>query len=120
MTDPRNYLVMLFVVTMASFGSLAIYVIAMLIKSVRTARKEFDIPHSNKEANGLSLELEKKVEPLRMITEAKLSYLKDHSKLLDQAFNELKEVHERELDLIYNKIKELDKRMDLNGLSKND
>ncbi|MFM9838396.1 MAG: hypothetical protein ACKVOQ_09040 [Cyclobacteriaceae bacterium] len=55
-----------------------------------------------------------------MITEAKISYLRDHTKLLDQAFNELKEVHEGELDLIYDKIKQLDKRMDLNGLSKND
>jgi hypothetical protein len=64
-------------------------------------------------------ELEKKVERLRMITEAKMSYLRDHTRLLDQAFNELKEVHEWELDLIYEKIKELDERMDLNGLSKN-
>jgi hypothetical protein len=63
-------------------------------------------------------ELEKKVERLRMITEAKMSYLRDHTRLLDQAFNELKEVHEGELDLIYDKIKELDSRMDLNGLSK--
>jgi hypothetical protein len=55
-----------------------------------------------------------------MITEAKMSYLRGHTKLLDQAFNELKEVHEGELDLIYNKIKQLDKRMDLIGLSKND
>ncbi len=64
-------------------------------------------------------ELEKKVERLRMITEAKMSYLRDHTRLLDQAFNELKEVHEGELDLIYDKIKELDNRMNLNGLSKN-
>ncbi len=64
-------------------------------------------------------ELEKKIERLRMITEAKMSYLRDHTKLLDQAFNELKEVHEGELDLIYEKIKELNNRMDLNGLSKN-
>ncbi len=64
-------------------------------------------------------ELEKKVERLRMITEAKMSYLRDHTRLLDQAFNELKEVHEGELDLIYDKIKELNERMDLNGLSRN-
>jgi hypothetical protein len=64
-------------------------------------------------------ELEKKVARLRMITEAKLSYLREHARLLDQAFNELKEVHEGELDLIYDKIKELDRRMDLNGLSRN-
>ena len=65
-------------------------------------------------------ELEKRVERLRMITEAKLSYLRDHARLLDQAFNELKEAQEGELDLIYDKIKELDKRMDINGLSKAD
>jgi len=64
-------------------------------------------------------DLEKKVERLRVITEAKMRYLRDHTKLLDQAFNELKEVHEGELDIIYDKIKELDKRMDLNGLIKN-
>jgi hypothetical protein len=62
---------------------------------------------------------EKEVERLRMITEAKLSHLRDHTRLLDQAFNELKEVNEGEFDLIYDKIKELDQRMDLNGLSKN-
>ncbi len=64
-------------------------------------------------------ELEKKVARLRVITEAKMRYLRDHTKLLDQAFNELKEVHEGELDIIYDKIKEIDKRMDINGLSKN-
>jgi hypothetical protein len=64
-------------------------------------------------------ELGKKVERLRAVTDAKLSYLRDHTKLLDQAFSELKAVHEGELDLIYDKIKELDERMDLNGLSKN-
>jgi hypothetical protein len=63
--------------------------------------------------------LEKKVARLRMITEAKLSYLREHTRLLDQAFNELKEVNEGELDLIYDKIKDLDRRMELNGLSKN-
>ncbi len=63
-------------------------------------------------------ELNKKVERLRMITDAKMKYLRDHSKLLDQAFEELKEVQEGELDLIYDKIEELEKRMDLNGLSK--
>ena len=63
-------------------------------------------------------ELNKKVERLRMVTEAKMKYLRDHSRLLDQAFEELKEVTEDELDIIYNKIEELDKRMDLNGLSK--
>ena len=65
-------------------------------------------------------ELEKKVERLRAITDAKMNYLRDHTKLLDQAFNELKEVTEGELDIIYDKIREIDKRMDLNGLTKND
>ena len=51
-----------------------------------------------------------KVETLRMITEAKMKYLRDHSRLLDQAFEELKEVTEGELDVIYDKIQELDKR----------
>jgi hypothetical protein len=63
-------------------------------------------------------ELEKQVNRLRMITEAKMSHLRDHTRLLNQAFHELKEVHEGELDFIYDKIKELDKRMDLNGLKK--
>ena len=63
-------------------------------------------------------ELNKKVERLRLVTEAKMKYLRDHSKLLDQAFEELKEVTESELDIIYDKIAELDSRMDQNGLSK--
>jgi len=63
-------------------------------------------------------ELNKKVERLRMVTEAKMKYLRDHSRLLDQAFEELKEVTEGELDIIYDKIEELDKRMDINELSK--
>ncbi|MEM6737210.1 MAG: hypothetical protein AAF620_14190 [Bacteroidota bacterium] len=63
-------------------------------------------------------ELNKKVERLRMITDAKIKYLRDHSRLLDDAFEELKEVTEDELDIIYEKIEELNKRMDVNGLSK--
>lgn len=63
-------------------------------------------------------ELNKKVERLREVTRHKRKYLRDHSKLLDQAFGELKEVQEGELDLIYEKIQELDKRMDKNGLSR--
>lgn len=62
-------------------------------------------------------ELNKKVERLRMVTDAKLKYLRDHSRLLDQAFEELKEVNNEELDLIYQKIKDLDERMNKNGLS---
>jgi len=61
-------------------------------------------------------ELNKKVDRLRAVTEAKLKYLRDHSRLLDQAFEELKEVHDEELDLIYEKIQELDERMNRNGL----
>ncbi|GEM_PF-2460384 len=61
-------------------------------------------------------ELNKKVERLRVVTEAKMKYLRDHSKLLDQAFEELKEVTESELDLIYEKIEEIDKRLNKNGL----
>ena len=64
-------------------------------------------------------DLGKKVARLRMITEAKLSYLRERARMLDQAFEELKAVQEGELDLIYDKIKELDRRMDVNGLSKN-
>lgn len=61
-------------------------------------------------------ELNKKVERLRVITEAKMKYLRDHSKLLDQAFEELKLVTESELDIIYDKIEEIDKRLSKNGL----
>ena len=57
-------------------------------------------------------ELNKKVERYRVITEAKLQYLRDHSKLVDQAFAELKEMNEMELDVIHDKIKELNQRMD--------
>ena len=63
-------------------------------------------------------ELNQKVERLRMIKEAKMKYLRDHSRLLDQAFEELKEVTEGELDVICDKIQELDKRIDINQLSK--
>ena len=61
-------------------------------------------------------ELNKKVDRLRAVTEAKLKYLRDHSRLLDQAFEELKEVNNEELDIIYEKIKEHDERMNKNGL----
>ncbi len=62
-------------------------------------------------------ELNNKVERLRMVTEAKMKYLRDHSKLLDQAFEELKEIGEAELDIIYKKIQEIEERMEKNGLS---
>lgn len=62
-------------------------------------------------------ELSKKVERIRVVTDAKMKYLRDHARLLDQAFEELKQITEEELDLIYEKIKELDDRMNKNGLS---
>jgi hypothetical protein len=62
-------------------------------------------------------ELNKKVERLRMVTHAKMKYLREHSKFLDQAFEELKEVTESELDVIYDKIEELDRRIYKNGLA---
>lgn len=43
-----------------------------------------------------------------------MKYLRDHSKFLDQAFEELKAVSDSELDLVYDKIEELDNRMDKN------
>lgn len=52
-----------------------------------------------------------------MVTDTKMKYLRDHSKFLDQAFEELKEVTESELDVVYDKIEELDRRMDKNGLA---
>jgi hypothetical protein len=61
-------------------------------------------------------ELNNKVERLRKATKAKMKYLRDHSKLLDQAFEELKEVNESELDIIYQKIQELDNRLNKSGL----
>lgn len=61
-------------------------------------------------------ELNKKVERQRIVTDAKMKYLRDHSKLLDQAFEELKEVNESELEIIYEKIQELDNRLNKSGL----
>ncbi|MEQ8882041.1 MAG: hypothetical protein RLQ12_20550 [Cyclobacteriaceae bacterium] len=63
-------------------------------------------------------ELKKKVEQLRLVTEAKMKFLRDHTKLIDQAFEELKEIQGSEMDLIYEKNEDLDKRMVINGLSK--
>jgi len=56
-------------------------------------------------------ELNKKIERNRAISDAKLQFLRDHSKFLDEAFAELKEVNEAELDVIHNKIDELNKRL---------
>jgi len=63
-------------------------------------------------------ELNKRVKGIRVVTDAKMKYLRDYSKLLNQAFEELKTTTEEELDLIYEKIEELDKRMDENGFAK--
>ena len=65
-----------------------------------------------------SEEINKKVERLRTMTDAKLKFLRDHSTFLEQAFEELKEVTEEELDIVYEKIQELDARTNKNGLSK--
>ena len=61
-------------------------------------------------------ELNKKVEQLRMKSQGKMKYLRAHSRLLDQAFEELEEVTESELDIINAKIRELDDRLHKNGL----
>ncbi len=37
-------------------------------------------------------------------------------RLLDEAFNELQEVHEGELDIIHDKIKEIDSRLTKHGI----
>jgi hypothetical protein len=39
----------------------------------------------------------------RLVTEAKLEYIKQHSKLIDQAFEKLKSVSESKLDIIHEK-----------------
>lgn len=61
-------------------------------------------------------ELNKKVERLRAVSDAKLKYLRDRMHLLDEAFNELQEVQDGELDIIYDKIKEIDSRLNKNGI----
>ena len=79
------------------------------------------MPYLNREIKTTQMtieELNKKIERLRVITEAKMKYLRDHSKLLDQAFEELKEVTESELDVVYEKLEEIEQRMNKNGLSK--
>ncbi len=63
-------------------------------------------------------ELDKKIQKIRMVTDAKLKYLKQHARLLNQAFEELDCVTNEELDFIHHKIAEIDKRMDKNGLTK--
>jgi len=62
-------------------------------------------------------ELDKRVKGIRAVTDTKMKYLRDYSKLLNRAFEELKITTEEELDLVYQKIQELDKRMDKNGLA---
>lgn len=55
-------------------------------------------------------ELNKKVERNRAIADAKLQFLRDYSKFLDEAFAELKEVNEAEPDVIHNKIDDLNEQ----------
>lgn len=61
-------------------------------------------------------EISKKVERLRMVTDAKLKFLRDHMTLLDEAFKELADTQDQELDLVYAKIKELEDRMNKGGV----
>jgi hypothetical protein len=61
-------------------------------------------------------EINKKVERLRVVTDAKLKFLRDHMALLDEAFKELSETQDQELDLVYAKIKEIEDRMNRQGL----
>jgi hypothetical protein len=57
-------------------------------------------------------ELDTKVKKIRTVADAKIQFLRDHMKLLDTAFEELKMLQEEELDLIYDKIKELEDRFE--------
>jgi hypothetical protein len=57
-------------------------------------------------------ELDTKVKKIRALTDAKIQFLRDHLKLLDSAFEELKQAQEDELDLVYTKIKELEDRFE--------
>jgi hypothetical protein len=61
-------------------------------------------------------EINKKVERLRVVTDAKLKFLRDHMTLLDEAFKELSDTQDQELDLVYAKIKEIEDRMNRQGL----
>ncbi|CAD5256721.1 MULTISPECIES: hypothetical protein [unclassified Imperialibacter] len=60
-------------------------------------------------------EINKKVERLRVVTDAKLKFLRDHMTLLDEAFKELSDTQDQELDLVYAKIKEIEDRMNRQG-----
>ena len=60
-------------------------------------------------------EINKKVERLRMVSDAKLKFLRDHMNLLDEVFEELSETQDQELDLVYAKIKEIEDRMNRQG-----
>jgi len=57
-----------------------------------------------------------KIKKLRMITEAKLEYLKQHTKMVDQAFEELASVTESELDVVHERIQEIDNRLRDKGI----
>ncbi|WP_339812993.1 hypothetical protein [uncultured Imperialibacter sp.] len=60
-------------------------------------------------------EINKKVERLRVVIDAKLKFLRDHMTLLYEAFNELSDAQDQELGLVYAKIKEIEDRMNSQG-----
>jgi hypothetical protein len=56
-----------------------------------------------------SEESNKKIKKLRAVTKSRLQKIEQHSKLLDEAFEKLREVSENELDFILSKILEINK-----------
>ncbi len=61
-------------------------------------------------------EQNKKIEKLRMVTDAKLEFIKQHSHLIDEAFEDLKSVTESELDIIHQRIQEIDTILNKNRM----
>lgn len=49
----------------------------------------------------------KKIKSLRSVTKSRLQKIEQHSKLLDEAFEKLREVSENEVDFILSKILEI-------------
>jgi hypothetical protein len=56
-----------------------------------------------------SEESNKKIKKLRSVTKSRLQKIEQHSKLLDEAFEKLREVSENEVDFILSKILEINK-----------
>jgi hypothetical protein len=56
-----------------------------------------------------SEESNKKIKKLRSVTKSRLQKIEQHSKLLDEAFEKLREVSENELEFILSKISEINK-----------